>query len=249
MCCVGSKGSGKTHLLFSFIKKYSDLGATNRVFALTPTYESNRDLFDWIRSVCSPEDIYVNMDEFPQALDEIMVKISDQKKQADAYQKRLDVFRKDRQGAPLSLQEEHMLENPSLFPKVDVPYPSIIIDDCVGSKFMTCKKLISLCIKHRHTPSGLGHGTNLFFAVQGLRTFPRIIRQNISQWCIFTKPLDKSQIRNIWEELSGIVDLKTFEDILTLATEDKYSYLLIQHGRDKNETFKLGFDGPYLELE
>ena len=65
------RGSGKTHAMVNLAKRYLDEGSFNRVFIISPTYESN-PIFHVLH--IDPEDVYSNLHTSIQDIANILQK-------------------------------------------------------------------------------------------------------------------------------------------------------------------------------
>ena len=68
---IGMRGSGKTHAMVNLAKRYLDEGSFNRVFIISPTYESN-PIFHVLH--IDPQDVYSNLHTSIQDIANILQK-------------------------------------------------------------------------------------------------------------------------------------------------------------------------------
>ena len=68
---IGSRGSGKTNACVLLAQRYCQFGSFNRIFLISPTYESNNV---WKTLPIEPEDIYEDALQAQQALHSILEK-------------------------------------------------------------------------------------------------------------------------------------------------------------------------------
>ena len=83
---IGPRGSGKTNAVVLLAKRYVDDGSINRIFIISPTYDSNR-IFELLHP--DPQDVYKNMHSCLQDIQEIIqsVKEMDQEYEATKVRK------------------------------------------------------------------------------------------------------------------------------------------------------------------
>jgi hypothetical protein len=181
---IGPRGSGKTNAVVLLARRYLDDKSINRVFIISPTYDSNR-IFEILEP--KAEDVFKNMHSCLADLNIIIAKVKEMVVEHKAYEAIAVLFKKWRKflagkGPPLPLPEYNKLENlgfrePEFIPR---PAPLLIIDDMSHSDLYTPSKkngFINLCLRHRHL---FMVGLSIFMLVQTFKTgIPKCLRQNI----------------------------------------------------------------------
>eukprot|EP00952_Eustigmatos_sp_NYUAD-ZCMA_P010234 42090-Eustigmatos_ZCMA.PRE.1 len=67
------RGMGKSYLCSQFVRALVDCGAVNRVFLISPTYFTNKHLWDF--ATVEPDDAYIKMEECVVAVKDVIRKI------------------------------------------------------------------------------------------------------------------------------------------------------------------------------
>jgi hypothetical protein len=245
---VGPPRGGKTYSTAVLAEALMRGGYLNRLFVVSPTWHTSSHLWKWAGALDA--DCYLDGSQALSAIEDVIRKVSVQNTLWEAYQQRLEVSRKARQGLPLSIQEEMILSRPWSGP-VPTKRPSalLIFDDLMGSRLLLNNRtLVQKCISYRHLAGGAG--LSMLFLVQSLRSgLNRCIRHN-SNWVMLWKSMDKSLIDDMAKELSGKVTRDQFQSLFFESTKAPYSFLVIdQTHEDPNRLFRQGFEGPWLDIE
>lgn len=239
---VGHRGSGKTHAMVNLTKAYLDEGSFNRIFIISPTYESN-PIFHVLD--IHHEDVYTNHQQANTAVSEILLKTKDDSDAYDNYEEYMDIFKKWKNKGELSTHERTMLENNSFKkpPKVPRPSPLLIIDDMSHSDIYSVSRnnpFINLCLRHRHINHG--KGISIFMAVQTFKSgIPLPLRQNVQQYFIwFTH--DSGQLEAIYKEVANLIDEETFMELYRESTKSPHDFLTIDTNAPPLKQFRHNFD-------
>lgn len=130
---IGPRGSGKTNAVVLLARRYLDDKSINRIFIISPTYDSNR-IFDLLEP--RPEDVFKNLQTCLADLNAIVAKVKVMVDEFHEYEKIAVIFKKWRaflagRGPPLPLPMYNKLENMGFrAPEVVLrPAPLLIIDD------------------------------------------------------------------------------------------------------------------------
>ena len=163
---IGCRGSGKTNACVLLAQRYIDEGVFNRIFIISPTYESNPQ-FEALKP--DPNDVYMSIHGAIEDLTEILDKV---KEDVDDHERREEyraVYARWRQNAAtmkdMNLLEANEFRKPPNIPK---PCPLLIIDDMSHSPlYQPSQKnpFINLCLRHRHLHRV---GITIFMMVQTL---------------------------------------------------------------------------------
>jgi len=124
----------------------------------------------------------------------------------------------------------------------------IIIDDCTGTNLFKRNNLISQFVfNHRHFPS-LNTGTSLFFVGHNWHTLPKQIRAVVKDVILF-KIHSVEELKEIADDLRGLMSMKDFMKIYHACTKDKYNFMYIKReAEDSTEMFRKNFN-TILKIE
>jgi hypothetical protein len=248
---IGPRGSGKTNAVVLLAKRYLDDKSFNRVFIISPTYDSNR-IFDILQP--SPNDVYKNMATCLQDLDTILNQVREMVEEFREYEKIAKIFAKWKRflagkGKPLPLPEYHLLENRNFEPPEPIPRPSplLIIDDMSHSPLYTPSRkngFINLCLRHRHL---FQVGLSIFMLVQNFKTgIPKCLRQNIQQFFLWPTH-DMTQLESMYEEFANLCTKEDFLEMFQRATAGKHNFMTVDlNARDPLLRFRKNFDEMLL---
>lgn len=244
---IGPRGSGKTNAAVLLAKRYLDDNSINRIFIISPTFDSNR-IFDILEP--REEDVYKNIHTCLEDLDAILaqVKVSveeyEENKKYNHIYKRWRAFVKGR-GPPLTIPEFNIMENNNFKPKEVLPRPSplLIIDDMSHSDLYTPSKknsFINLCLRHRHL---FKVGISIFMMVQTFKTgIPKCLRQNIQQFFLWPTH-DMSQLDSMYEEFANLCTYEDFIEMFKRCTKERHNFMTIDlNASDPLLQFRKNFD-------
>ena len=167
MLLSGKRGGGKSVAVASYVKKLRDLDLMQRVLLITPTYNSNKEIFAPLK-LNADEDV---LEPTTDALQRVISIVEKEKKEYDEFLEKKKKYRQFQkylnsntpiEGIPsdllLSLMDGDF--GPPKYKYKDESHPPrlfLIIDDCMGSDlFKPRGGLVQFCIKHRHIADGLG---------------------------------------------------------------------------------------------
>ena len=238
---VGHRGSGKTHAMVNLTKRYLEEGSFNRIFVISPTYDSN-PVFHVLD--VDKKDVYIDHNNAIQAVDEILAKTKKDSDEYDKYEEYMNAFRRWNRGKKISSDEYTMLENNNFEkpPVIPRPSPLLIIDDMSHSDIYSSSRqnpFINLCLRHRHI--NLGKGISIFMATQTFKGVPLALRQNMQQYFIWPTH-DSNQLEAIYHEVANLVDEDSFNQLYTTATEQPHSFLTIDTNAPPAKQFRRNFD-------
>ena len=181
---IGARGSGKTNACVLLAQRYLDEGVFNRIFIISPTFESNPQ-FETLKP--DPNDVYKSI---PNATEDLLDILGKVKEDVDDYEKREEYKRIYNRwiSGHASMRDMNVLEanefkRPLNLPK---PCPLLIIDDMSHSPlYQPSRKnpFINLCLRHRHLHRV---GISIFMLVQTFTTgIPKCLRQNVQQYFLW----------------------------------------------------------------
>lgn len=247
----GVRGSGKTVSMTTLLHKYKDAGLLQRVFLISPTYASNKYLF---QDLVHQDDVYENATQ--ESMDSILQQIESEALEWrrwkdhcvlwDAYKAQERMYIAGRRKA---IDEELLyemvqcgladLETRPTYKYGDCKHPAmfLVIDDCMSSPLFTAStkhknNLSNICIKHRHIADRLG--VTIMIAMQTWKTqvgaIGRAIRSNLT--CVVLWGLrDEKMIEAIHEEIGREISKDTFYKAYDYATSgEKYNSLVVEFG-------------------
>jgi len=256
--CVasGRRGGGKSVAIANFLKRCKDKHYYDKVYLITPTYNSNKMIWD----ICDipPEDV---IEPDTSAIKELTKKIEAEKAEWEDYlekKKKWNMFMKDRGSNLQALQgkrllmyynlgflEPDMTEPEWKYPVEQPPRIAVVIDDAMGTDLLAKRSagLINFCIKHRHIADGLG--CSVFMLVQSYKAqggVNRAIRENTTHLLLF-KVNDFNQIKAIKEESDLPITEEEFEDMCSYAHAKPFNFLLLDFAyKCETKRFRSGWD-------
>jgi hypothetical protein len=256
MVLSGKRGGGKGVAITTYVKKLKDLGLIDRVILISPTYWSNKTVFEPLE-INEETDI---LEPTKDAVKKMIELVEEDKEDYENYLKKKKLYQKYKKymssDTPLwSIDPEIMMEflelgffeGPPEWKYPDDTHPPrifVIIDDAMGTELFNTKSgLVNLCIKHRHIASGLGVSIALlvqsYCAVGGI---PRPIRENCILLALF-KCKDENQIEKIHQEIGADIDLEKFDKLFKYATDKPYGFLVIDFSpKSPEKTFRSGWN-------
>ena len=248
---IGPRGSGKTNAVVLLARRYLDDKSINRIFIISPTYDSNR-IFDLLEP--AQEDVFKNMHSCLADLNIIIAKVKEMVVEYKEYELIADIFKKWKRflrgdGPPLPLPKYNILENlgfkePEVIPR---PAPLLIIDDMSHSDLYTPSKkngFINLCLRHRHL---FQVGLSIFMLVQTFKTgIPKCLRQNIQQFFLWPTH-DMSQLESMYDEFANMCTKEDFMEMFKRATAGSHNFMTIDmNAREPLLRFRKNFDQMLL---
>jgi len=260
MLLSASRGGGKSVAVTSYVKKLRDLNLMQRCLLITPTYNSNKEIFAPLK-LDPGEDV---LEPTIDVLKKVVSIVEEEKKEYDKYWEDLKKYKQFQrylnsdtpiEGIPSELL---MMLMDSNFEPPQYKYPAcvgrhpfaprlfLIIDDCMGTDmFKPRGGLVNFCIKHRHVADGLGISVAMlvqsYCAIGGV---PRPIRENCTCLCLFKSAAQHgAQLEKIHSEIGTDVDLEKFDKLFTYATSKPYGFLFVDFNpKEKDKQFRSGFD-------
>ena len=251
----GRRGGGKSVAIANFIKKAKDKGYYDKVWLVTPTYYSNKHI--WDMADITEEDVY---EPTMNVLKEIIKKIESERAEWDDFlerKKRWKEFLKDNNKNvnainPYKLMQYYDLgffdkmEEPVWKYKNEVPPRlGLVLDDVLGTDLLARRTagLLNFCIKHRHLGKGLGISifllTQSYCAQGGVN---RAIRENTTHLMLF-KVNDENQIKKIKEESDLPISDEEFMSMCKYCHDKPYNFLFMDFApKDESKRFRSGFN-------
>lgn len=252
LCILTAKrGGGKSVSVANIIKHYKQKGYLDRCWVITPTYHSNKEIWD-IADITEEDIIDISKD----AIKTITDIVENEREEWDTFLKAKALysqFQKDKHKD--FIPDDRIIEysnfdffqtKPSWKYKNEVPPRlAVIIDDALNSPVMTAKQggLINFCLRHRHIGKGLG--ISVYMLVQSYLAqggVPKCIRENTTSLLIF-KTNDEKILLKIYEELDLEITYEQFKDLLAYCHSKDYNYLLIDFSpKEENMKFRSGYN-------
>lgn len=236
----GKRGGGKSVAIANLVKTAKDKGYFDRVYLITPTYASNKAIWD-IADI-QEEDIY---EPTVNVLKTIQANVEAEKEEWETFLKRKELYKKykkDIANKPIErIKGEELIEymdhgfldfdfnDKWKYGKERPPRLAVIIDDSMGTDVMTKRTagLTNLCIRHRHIGDGLG--ISIFMLVQSYCSrdgIARPIRENTTHLLLF-KINDENQIKKVKEECDLPITDEEWEHMCSYTHAIPYNYLFI----------------------
>lgn len=250
----GMRGTGKTNSMISLFKDYMDTKHNKfepgfdyeHVHMINPSYWNDPKIQEMN---VEPENVHVepNDNTVLEIVDTIKNKV-DEYKEWEKYVKAWNRFVKARslsEVPPLDLillyknnfTEPDMTEYPH-----GMPSSLMFLDDVAASDLLKQGKspLNSFFIRHRH------NNCSVWVSTQYLKSLPRIMRNNVCVFCLFSTK-DGKILKEIYQEISGIVSEEDFMKYYEFATREKHDFLCIDIVSTKNR-FRRNFkDVLYID--
>jgi hypothetical protein len=247
----GVRGSGKTVAATTLLRKYKDANLMQRLFVMTPTYESNKHLLE---DLCEPEDVYSECTQ--ESLDQILDKLDAEAMEWRRYKEHKMLWEAyQRQKKSYIAGKRKKIDDDLLYECFDAgltdldkmppfkytcngsnhPQVWLFLDDCQNSSLFNSSSkvknnLSNVLIKHRHL-SGR-YGLNIIIALQNYKSqtgvLSKAMRANMTCMGLFGYR-DEKLLKGIREEQAGEIDEDTFKMIYDYATSgEKWHYLFIE---------------------
>ena len=258
MLLSSKRGGGKSVAITNYVKKLLDLGLMQRVLLITPTWNSNKEIFAPLKLKEDADVIEPSID----AIKKVISIVEDEKKEYDEHLKKKERYKQFEkylnsnapiEGIPsdllLSLMDGDF--SPPKWKYGDDSHPPrlfLIIDDAMGTDVYKPRGgLVNFCIKHRHIADGLGISVAMLvqsYAAANNAGVPRPIRENCTCLCLFKSAAQHgSQLEKIHSEIGSDVDLEKFDKMFEYATSKPFGFLFVDFNpKDKDKQFRSGFD-------
>lgn len=212
---IGTCGRGKTNAVYLLANSYIEAGSFNRVFLITPTYESNL-LWKSLKKL-DKRDVYEDVAGAQAAISDIVKKIEEDGKIFKVHRLYKKAYDKWEEGKDLEPEERALLMSmsnedgvPTPPTPVEQPSPLIIIDDMSSSPLFrtgASNPFLNLVLRHRHIAEV---GCSIFVCVQNYRNgIPKVLRENFRVFFIFDTK-DARALEAIYEEVGSISDAQSF---------------------------------------
>ena len=249
----GKRGGGKSVAIANFIKSCKDKGYYDRVWLITPTYYSNKAIWD-IADI-SEGDTY---EPTATVLKDITSFVDAERAEWDLFLQQKELYKKFQRDIrkPINridsdtlmmYQDLDFFEGPPQW-KYNHEVPprlGLVIDDCLGTPLLSRPSagLVNMCIKHRHLGRGLG--ISIFMLVQSYCAqggINRAIRENCTMLLLFKVNQD-AQIKKLYEECDLKMSESEFVEMCNNVHSLDYNFLLMDFSpKDTSMQFRSGFD-------
>ena len=269
MYIVAKRGGGKTSLATSLIKELYDDGVLDRFILVSPTYHSNRAMFDSFPNFNEEEDVIYPDQNSPTIIEN---KIQEMADVVDNYLSQLETYKelkKNRNREQLIMDnmdfyfENDIIDEMGSLVKPEQPYKNlyprifVLIDDCVGTNLMIgrgARDFSKLCLTHRHLGKHRNGvlGCSLAILSQTISThggLSRCVRENST--IVAIKPTkDKAKLKQYYQELGDSISEEEFYLLLHIATKDnEYDFLTIDYSpKDKSKMYRRNMD-TFINIE
>jgi len=247
----GKRGTGKSIAITNLIRMYKEeLGSDLRCIIVSPTFGSNFKLLSELG--INREDVFEEPDDDVPAK---LIRIADDERDAFLEWKHLDAYYNDfiktikggffdrskmddymlQYYNPLTNQFERPKPKYKCYLKGKPPVLFTFIDDAQGSKLLsTNKKMLKLCLRHRHLgqfppPQGGAVGMSLFVSTQTFKSnfgLNKAIRNNSTSIILF-KTQDMTELKQISEAFSGEIPVDRFFQLYEQATVKPHDFLFV----------------------
>lgn len=253
MVINGKRGGGKTVALCNFLRECKSKHYYDRIFVITPTYNSNKTIWD-IADI--PEEDTFEPDV--NVIHNVVKLCEDEKAEWDNFLQQKELykqFQKDANRPITKISDDNLIHYYNFgfynsppkwkYPKEQPPRLGIVLDDCLNSDVMARRTagLTNLCIRHRHQNSG--SGVSIFMLVQSYCSqggVPRVVRENCTHLLLF-KINQENQIKKIIEESDLEVSNEEFMEMLNKAHSEDYQFLMIDFAaKCPTKKYRIGFN-------
>jgi len=252
----GKRGGGKSVAIANLVKKAKEKNYYDRVYLITPTYNSNKQIWD-IADI-EEDDVY---EPTMDVLKTIIKNVEGEKAEWEQFliRKKLHAkFKKDIKDKPFDKIGSHNLVDyldhgffePSFNDKwkykvEQPPRLAVIIDDSLGTDLMARRNagLTNLCIRHRHIADGLG--ISIFMLVQSYCAqggVARAIRENCTHLLLF-RINDENQIKKVREESDLPCSEEEWIAMCKYAHDIPYNFLMLDFcPKSECRRYRSGYD-------
>ena len=251
-CYWGVRGSGKSVAATTLLRKYKDAGLLQRLFVITPTYESNKHLLEDL--VNDPADVFHDCTQ--ASLDKVLDELEKESIEWRTYKEHKLLWEAyDRQRKVYILGKRKEIDQDLLYEVYDAgladlerfpdfkykcngnnhPQVFLFLDDCQNSSLFNPSSkvknnLSNVMVKHRHLCAR--YGLNIIIALQNYRsqggTLSKAMRMNLTCLGLFGYR-DEKLMKSIQEELGREIDEETFKSVYDYCTEgEKWNYLFLE---------------------
>ena len=255
MCISAQRGCGKGVILSSYLQGLKKQNCMDRIFILSPTIGSNRQIFEPLN--IAEEDEYHTPE--PENVNDIIKKCEQEMEDWTEYQDALklhklinnpniDINKIDPSLLIRALEKGYLGTDKPVSKYGHKPILGLIIDDFQGSNLYNTNPknpFVNLCLRHRHIADGLG--LSIFMCVQtygGAGGVPRIIRQNITSLLLGSQK-NRQVIEQIADEIGGQIEKEKFLQVYDIAVhndnpeQQNHNFLLIDFNpKELNKMFR-----------
>jgi hypothetical protein len=252
----GKRGSGKGVAMYNMIKRFRDCGKMDRLFVISPTFNSNKKLLEEFN--IDSGDIYDDLDNDKCVLD-IVSKIEAEARELETYRALMKQYQRFKRlmdrGDHISDDLLEAFYDGNGFPPPQhkwggkEPVMGLIVDDAQGSNLFKSRKFQNFIIRHRHVgafESGGALGCSVFICIQSYMAqngCPRSVRNNITSMCLF-KTKDEKELDQVSREMSGEVSPEQFVNVYNQAIREPHDFLFIDLHKKPTQPsmFRRNFD-------
>ncbi|KAG5178595.1 hypothetical protein JKP88DRAFT_158718 [Tribonema minus] len=226
--------AGKSYLAVALISLMQREGSITHTWILSPTASSN----SIYRNIVSEEHMDRVHDDLSapavwNTLKAIQVEMEAITAQYQADLKYAIVHHLYTSGAAVNAMDEHLLDSRGYMPCAPrQPSYCVLVDDAQASPLLsraTANPMLNACLRHRHMAR---FGVSFVLVSQTVKGLPKAIRTNTTHWAFF-KTLNKKEIEECYDEVSGFCEQHEFERLLRLYTLQKFGYLFADIPRQR----------------
>lgn len=249
---LGSPGQGKTSICAQLLRAYLDAGVHTRVYLISPTFHTNRHV--WEHAGVRPEDAFIGVHQGVQALEEILRRIKAEHATFQRSEQHWAAWEKHQKGEALTPHERSLLEmlgRPLVH--LPMPRPAIVLDDVQATKVCSSRVFQSVAVRRRHLVHDPPSPTGLIILSQSLKSgaLPRAMR-SMCDLVICFPTRDPSVLKDIFSELASRCTWEQFQRVFNHATSGEgRPYLVVDMTRGFNpaKTFRRTLEGAWLDPE
>jgi hypothetical protein len=244
---IGTRGGGKTLAIMNKIRHLREQDLCDRLIILSPTYHSNKGLFDLVPH--KEEDVFI--EPVRESLHKIIAAVE---AEGEEWNQDLEELRQWKKHVKRREAHKHDIFNPLYEADPERPRSKyghkpvihVVMDDLQGTPVFSMSPkspLANMLLRHRHLGKGLG--ASVWLACQTFKSqggLPRAIRQNLTLLALF-KTRDEKALAEICQEVASDIEPETFMAAYRFAVEEPHSFLLVDFSpKTEQHRFRKRFD-------
>lgn len=262
MGCIGTCESGKTVSGVSIGVKMKEEGQIDKVWIVSPSYGNNSNM-----DALEPEEVIDDLTNAEGKIWNIFEQCKEEKelwnklKEMGLTEEQLQLHIKSKIGGGSNFMDakhgksndfnsklrKYFEKNPN-WDKVP-PSNLLFLDDILQSELVSGRRnsaIGNVILKHRHA------GLNVIFTSQGLKSsFPKLLRENVNVWCLWTFPDEKVKWKLYEECVGGRMDRQCFDKVYEYLKDKPKgeNFLVIDLHSEIEFPFRIGFGKCFRNQE
>ncbi|KAG5179182.1 hypothetical protein JKP88DRAFT_247597 [Tribonema minus] len=220
---VAKVNAGKSYLAVALISLMQREGSITHTWVLSPTASSNQiyrnivtdEHMDRVHDDLSAPAVWNTLKAIQGEMEAITAQYEADLRYATAHHKFTS-------GAAVNFVDERLLDSRGFMPCTPrTPSYCILVDDAQASPLLSRAKanpFLNAVLRHRRMAR---FGVSFVLVSQTVKGLAKSIRTNTSHWAFF-KTLNKREIEECYDEVSGFCEQEHFEKLLRLYTLEPY---------------------------